>query len=174
MTIPGGPETGKGVGRTEKGDWSDYIQFMKNQLTELLTNYGEIAGIWFDGYWDQFKPGQEGIATKETFVDWHMPEIYSLIHEIQPQCLVGNNYHMRPIEGEVFQMFEKDLPGGNSTGFGGAAVSSLPLETCETMNNSWGYNITDLTYKSVPDLIHYLVNAAGHNANFLLNIGPML
>lgn len=41
--------TGQGCGRTEKGDWNSYINFMKAQLTELLTNYGEIAGIWFDG-----------------------------------------------------------------------------------------------------------------------------
>jgi len=70
-------------------------------------------------------------------------------------------------------MFEKDLPGKNTTGFGGATVSALPLETCETMNNSWGYNITDVSYKSVKDLIHYMVKAAGQNANFLLNVGPM-
>lgn len=165
--------TGKGTGRTVKGDWNDYIMFMKNQLTELLTNYGEISGIWFDGYWDQYKPNQDEAAVKETYVDWHMTELYALIHKLQPQCLVGNNHHMQPLEGEDFQMFEKDLPGGNTTGFGGAGVSALPLETCETMNNSWGYNITDLTYKSVKDLVHYIVTAAGMNSNFLLNIGPM-
>jgi alpha-L-fucosidase len=47
------------------------------------------------------------------------------------------------------------------------------LETCETINNSWGFNITDNSYKSVKQIVHYLVNAAGRNANFLLNIGPM-
>jgi alpha-L-fucosidase len=77
------------------------------------------------------------------------------------------------LPGEDFQMFEKDLPGSNTTRFGGASVSPLPLETCETINNSWGYNITDTFYKTVKRLIHYMVNAAGHNANFLLNIGPM-
>ena len=70
-------------------------------------------------------------------------------------------------------MFEKDLPGGNSTGFGGQSVSTLPLETCETINNSWGFNITDTHYKSFKDLIHLLVNDAGYGANLLLNIGPL-
>ncbi len=70
-------------------------------------------------------------------------------------------------------MFEKDLPGGNSTGFGGQSVSSLPLETCETINNSWGFNITDTHYKSSRDLIRLLVNDAGYGANLLLNIGPL-
>ena len=49
----------------------------------------------------------------------------------------------------------------------------LPLETCETMNNAWGFNIGDARYKSTRQLIQYLVRAAGHNANFLLNVGPM-
>ena len=163
--------TGHGTGRTVKGNWNDYIQFMKNQLTELLSNYGEIGGIWFDGYWDQLDNDNHDNPTPR--VDWHFREIYDLIHRIQPACLVGNNHHITPLQGEDFQMFEKDLPGFNTTGFGGASVSPLPLETCETMNDSWGFNITDTRYKSVKQLVHYLVNAAGRNANFLLNIGPM-
>ena len=43
--------TGKGTGRTTQGKWEDYVQFMKDQLGVLLTNYGSIVGIWFDGYW---------------------------------------------------------------------------------------------------------------------------
>lgn len=164
-------KTGKGTGRTEKGDWNNYIAFMKAQLTELLTNYGEISGIWFDGHWDQLDNDKD--KTLKAKVDWHYDEIYSLIHKLQPQCMIGNNHHLSPIAGEDFQMFEKDLPGSNTTGFGGASISQLPLETCETMNNSWGYNITDRKYKTVKQLIHYLVNDAGRNANFLLNVGPM-
>src|SRR3984885_1218602 len=96
-----------------------------------------------------------------------------MIHHLQPQCLIGNNHHLSPIPGEDFQMFEKDLPGGNSTGFGGSSFSSRPLETCETINNSWGFNITDLHYKSTKELIRLLVKDAGYGANLLLNIGPM-
>ncbi len=163
--------TGHGTGRTVHGKWEDYIQFMKNQLTELLTNYGEIAGIWFDGYWDQLDNTNHDNPTPR--VDWHFREIYDLIHKLQPQCLVGNNHHITPLPGEDFQMFEKDLPGSNTTGFGGASVSPLPLETCETINNSWGFNITDTTYKTHEQLVQYLVKASGYGANFLLNIGPM-
>lgn len=160
--------TGHGTGRTKRGSWVDYIAFMKNQLRELLTNYGRVDGIWFDGYWDQYPKD-----TKELKIDWHSKEIYDLIHELQPQCLIGNNHHLAPLPGEDFQMFEKDLPGENTSGFGGAKASDLPLESCETMNKSWGFNLTDTSYKSVKTLIHYMVNAAGANANFLLNIGPM-
>jgi alpha-L-fucosidase len=144
---------------------------MKAQLTELLTNYGEIAGVWFDGHWDQLDNDHD--KDEASKVNWHYNEIYALIHRLQPQCLIGNNHHLMPINGEDFQMFEKDLPGGNTTGFGGQSVSKLPLETCETINNSWGFNITDRNYKSPKQLIQYLVKAAGYGANFLLNIGPM-
>jgi len=144
---------------------------MKAQLTELLTNYGEVSAIWFDGHWDQLDNDHD--KSLKSKVNWHYDEIYSLIHKLQPQCMIGNNHHLSPLPGEDFQMFEKDLPGGNTTGFGGADVSALPLETCETMNDAWGYNITDRNFKSVKKLIHYIVNAAGKNANFLLNVGPM-
>jgi alpha-L-fucosidase len=164
-------KTGKGTGRTAKSDWNSYIRFMKAQLTELLTQYGEVSGIWFDGHWDQLDNDVD--KTLSSKVNWHYDEIYELIHRLQPACMIGNNHHLLPLPGEDFQMFEKDLPGNNTTGFGGADISTLPLETCETMNDSWGYNITDRKYKSVPALIHYMVNAAAHDANFLLNVGPM-
>ncbi|WP_310379958.1 alpha-L-fucosidase [Flavobacterium sp.] len=162
--------TGRGTGRTQKSDWESYIRFMKAQLTELLTNYGEIDGIWFDGYWDQL--GKD--KTQPAKVDWHCDEIYKLIHSLQPKCLIGNNHHLATLPGEDFQTFEKDLPGKNTSGFGGLSVSNeLPLETCETINKSWGFDIADKNYKSTKALIHYVVTAAGMNANFLLNVGPM-
>jgi len=153
-------ETGHSAGRPEGGDFDHYLDFMDAQLTELLTNYGDVAGIWFDGMWDKPK------------ADWRLQRTYSLIHKLQPAALVGSNHHSAPFEGEDFQMFEKDLPGANTAGFNKAGVSQLPLETCETINGSWGYNANDHNFKSVPELIHYLVRAAGSNANFLLNVGP--
>ena len=164
--------TGKGSGRTAKSDYASYLQFMKNQLTELLTNYGEVMSIWFDGHWDQ--TNTEGNADMNSRIDWKYNELYSLIHQLQPNCLIGNNHHLAPMPGEDFQMFEKDLPGQNKNGLSFQAPSTeMPVETCETMNNSWGFNITDNNYKSVKESIHYIIKAAGHNANFLLNIGPM-
>ena len=71
-------------------------------------------------------------------------------------------------------MFERDLPGENSMGFNNTGISEeVPLEMCETMNGSWGFNIVDQNYKSVEKLIHTMVRAAGYGANFLLNTGPM-
>ncbi len=164
--------TGQGTGRTGKSNYAAYLKFMKSQLTELLTKYGDVMSIWFDGHWDQ--TNVEGSADRSSRIDWKYDEIYSLIHQLQPKCMIGNNHHLSPIPGEDFQMFERDLPGQNKSGLSFQKASeALPLETCETMNNSWGFNITDESYKSVKDLVHYLVNAAGLNTNFLLNIGPM-
>jgi alpha-L-fucosidase len=154
--------TGNDSGRPRSGDWNRYLDYMDGQLRELLTNYGEVGGIWFDGWWDRPE------------ADWRLDRTYRLIHDLQPAALVGSNHHRRPNPGEDFQMFEKDLPGGRTADFNkDAEIGDLPLETCETMNNAWGFNLTDKRYKSTRDLVHYLARAAGNNANFLLNVGPM-
>ena len=152
--------TGKASGRPNSGDWSRYIAFMNQQLTELLSNYGPIGGIWFDGMWD--KPD----------ADWKLAETYALIHRLQPTALIVPNHHKAPLPDEDAQTFEQDLPGANSAGFNTTTIGALPLETSLTMNGSWGFNITDRNWKSTRDIIGYLVRAAGANANLLLNIGP--
>ena len=153
------------IGRDNaKADWPAYYDFMNKQLTELLTNYGEIGAIWFDGWWDHDQD--------PTPFDWQLDEQYALIHRLQPACLVGNNHHQEPMEGEDIQIFERDLPGENKAGLSGQSVSRLPLETCQTMNGMWGYKIIDQNYKSPETLIRYLVSTAGKGANLLLNIGP--
>jgi alpha-L-fucosidase len=154
--------TGHYSGRPEGGDFNRYLDYQDAQLRELLINYGDIGGIWFDGFWD--KPG----------ADWRLQKTYSMIHALQPAALIGNNHHLKPFPGEDFQMFEKDLPGQKTAEWNNASeISSLPLETCDTINTSWGYDSRDKRFKSTKQLIHYLVRAAGYNANLLLNIGPM-
>ncbi len=150
----------------KKADWRSYYRFMNAQLTELLTNYGKIGAIWFDGWWDH--------DSDATPFDWELDEQYALIHRLQPACLVGNNHHMSPNPGEDIQIFERDLPGENKAGFvdKAAEISRLPLETCETMNGMWGYKVQDQNYKTTKQLVHYLVNTAGKGANLLMNIGP--
>jgi alpha-L-fucosidase len=149
-------------GRPDHGDFNRYLdEYMDGQLTELLTNYGAIGGIWFDGMWD--KPT----------ADWHLAKTYALIHKLQPAALIIPNHHQKPIPGEDVQTFERDLPGGNSAGFNTTYVSTeLPLESSDTLNNNWGFNIGDSNYKSAAEVETRLVRAAGNNSNLLMNIGP--
>lgn len=158
------------VGRKVQGrdksqeNYDSYFNFMKLQLAELLTKY-EVGAIWFDGLWDH--------DSDATPFDWRLDELYAHIHDIRPDCLIGNNHHLTPFEGEDFQMFERDLPGENTTGWASEqTISKLPLETCQTMNNCWGYAVKDQDYKSTETLLRLLVTTAGKNANLLLNVGP--
>jgi alpha-L-fucosidase len=154
--------TGQHTGRPESGDWSRYLDFMDSQLTELLTNYGPIGGIWFDGMWDKPSPD----------ADWRLPHTYALIHRLQPAALIVPNHHQAPLPAEDVQTFEQDLPGANTAGFNTEQIGRLPLETSLAMNDSWGFNITDHHYKSARELIQYMVKAAGRDATLLLNVGP--
>ncbi|MGE5056591.1 MAG: alpha-L-fucosidase [Acidobacteriota bacterium] len=149
-------------GRPDHGDWNAYLDhYMDGQLTELLTDYGPVGGIWFDGMWD--KPN----------ADWHLEKTYALIHKLQPAALIIPNHHQTPRPGEDVQTFERDLPGQNTAGFNTNYVSSqLPLESSDTLNENWGFNIGDSKYKSTAELERRLVRAAGNNSNLLMNIGP--
>jgi hypothetical protein len=158
--------TGRLTGRdSTKADWNHYFAFMNRQLTELLTQYGEIGAIWFDGVWDH--------EEDKTPFNWHLQEQYDIIHKLQPACLVGNNHHLTAMEGEDFQIFERDVPGENKAGYSDKiSIGRLPLETCQTMNDSWGYDVRDLGYKSPQELVRLLVRTAGKGANLLLNVSP--
>jgi len=158
--------SGKFSGRKgDQQDYNHYFNFMKAQVKELLTQYHTRA-LWFDGYWDHRKD--------EVPFDWRMPEFYNYIHSINPDCLICNNHHIAPIDGEDYQTFERDLPGRNTAGFSeGQEVSEIiPIEMCQTMNHSWGYSVADQDYKSVGTLIRLLAQCASMNSNLLLNIGP--
>ena len=149
-------------GRPDHGDWNAYLDtYMDGQLTELSTNYGPIGGIWFDGMWD--KPN----------ADWHLDKTYALIHKLQPAALIIPNHHQTPRPGEDVQTFERDLPGQNTAGFNTKYIATdIPLESSDTLNGSWGFNIGDTDYKSVAEIERRLIRAAGNNSNLLLNIGP--
>ena len=167
--------TGRKTGRPESGDWDAYLEYQDAQIRELAEQY-DISGFWFDGWWDHAPDKEDWHREVDYRIkgnDWNLTKTYTMIHQINSALLIGNNHHEMPFEGEDFQMFEKDLPGKNTSGFGGAGISQLPLESCQTMNSSWGFNLQDTKEKSEKELIQFMVETFGNGANLLLNVGPM-
>ncbi|WP_052593725.1 alpha-L-fucosidase [Luteipulveratus mongoliensis] len=160
--------------RTASGmAWDDYVGFLHGQVRELCTGYGPLAQVWFDGDWP-LMPFDD-----PEYADWFQPggafgyeDLYGLIHQLQPDAVVLNNRHVELQPGEDVQGFEKDLPGNNTSGFNETLPGDNPLETCLTINDSWGFHQWDHDYKSAEDLVRVLVRAAAAGANLLLNVGP--
>ena len=148
--------TGQQSGRPESGEFGRYLAYMDGQLEELLTRYGKVAGIWFDGMWDN---GQ---------VDWQLSRTYAMIKRHQPWALIGSNHNNLPHQGEDFIPFEGYVRPANVP-----AGAGFPLEVAEKINDTWGYRAHDRSYKTATELIRNLVKAAGAGANYLINVGPM-
>jgi alpha-L-fucosidase len=146
-------------------DMQAFRKYLHAQVTELLTNYGPIGIMWFDGEWESTWRGSYG------------KELYELCVTLQPEVIVNNRLGARGgMEG---------LTGmeGYAGGYGGdymtpeqeipdAVDKGLDWETCMTMNDRWGYNMHDKNFKSTTDLLQKLSDIVSKNGNFLLNVGP--
>lgn len=156
-------------------DYNSYFAFMKAQLTELLSNYGDVLCVWLDGEWDHDKDDSNSKGLPVPPLDWRFDELYEHIHALQPKCLILNNHHHAMRDGEDIQAFERDAPGENKAGLspGQKVQHEFPLETCDTMSNgAWGYQVGVTEYKSVEELRGLLRSVNEKGANLLLNIGP--
>jgi alpha-L-fucosidase len=151
--------------------WSDYLDFLHGQVRELCTQYGDLACIWFDGDWPNFTLDQNS-AHFAPGGSFEYEKLYDMIHTLQPDAVVINNRHDKPLPGEDTQNFERDLPGMNTIGFNTTSVYDLPLEVGMTMNDHWGYSREDHNDKSTRCLIHLLARSTSLGANLLLNVGP--
>ncbi|MGN8070367.1 alpha-L-fucosidase [Mucilaginibacter sp. SG564] len=141
-------------------DEQKYIQYMKNQLTELLTKYGTVAGIWFDGYWSK-DVGR-----------YPFGEIYKLIHQLQPACMIINNHDMFYIPGEDAMVYALYDPFPQSAYDSDIRLKQMPLQAMDMSSNKWGYYSKQI-YKPVDTLIHNMEKVAGKHASFVLNTGPL-
>ncbi len=152
-------------GDTRPEDGADFercVEYLHSQVRELLTNYGLIDVMWFDGEWDK------------TWTHRHGLEMYSLVRGLQPQILVNN----RVDKGRV-GMAGMTKEGGFAGDFGtpeqempATGLPGVDWETCMTMNDTWGYKANDTKWKSADELIRMLVDCASKGGNFLLNVGP--
>ncbi len=139
-----------------------YVEYVKNQLKELLTNYGDIGVLWFDGEWESTWNPERG------------RDLYEYVRKLQPSIIINNRVGAgrsgmegMTKEGEFAGDFgtpEQEIP---ATGLPG-----VHWESCMTMNDHWGYNKHDDNWKSTKTLIRDLADIASKGGNFLLNIGP--
>jgi alpha-L-fucosidase len=127
--------------------WARYIDYVKGQLTELLTNYGKIDLLWFDGEWER---------TEE---EWHAAELRSLIRSLQPDVVVNDRL---PGQGD-YETPEQGMPVRSPAG---------PWELCLTMSENWAWRPSDTDYKSARRLAEYLAEVTSLGGNLLLNVGP--
>jgi alpha-L-fucosidase len=145
-------------------DMAKYREYMKNQVRELLTNYGEISIMWFDFSYP--KAELNGLKGKGKD-DWGSEELLAMVRELQPGIIVDNRLDLP--EGmcdihtpEQFQPREW------------VTVDGKPVywETCQTFSGSWGYHRDEATWKSPEQLIQMLVNSISCGGNLLMNVGP--
>jgi alpha-L-fucosidase len=144
-------------------DFDRYVMHMKDQLRELIENYGPLGILWFDGEWESTWNHQRG------------KDLYVYVRGLQPDIIINNRVDVGregsmagfSREGEFAGDYgtpEQEVP---ATGFPG-----VDWETCMTMNDHWGYNKADQNWKSSSDLIRMLTDIASKGGNFLLNTGP--
>jgi len=157
------PRRGWEKDRTEEGaDFDQYVDYMKKQLKELLTKYGPIGVLWFDGEWEK------------TWNNEYGEEIYNYVRGLQPDIIINNRV------GASREGMEGLTQEGGFGGDFGTPEQTIPAtglpdidwETCMTMNGHWGYNAVDKNFKSTKDLLQKLADIASKGGNFLLNVGP--
>ncbi|MEO7983896.1 MAG: alpha-L-fucosidase, partial [Bacteroidota bacterium] len=139
-----------------------YITYMKNQLKELVTSYGDIGVIWFDGEWENFWTHADG------------KELYNYVRSLKPGIIINNRVD-KGRSGMAGMTSEGDYCGDFGTPEQEIPETGLPgvdWESCMTMNNNWGYNKADKKFKSSKELIQNLADIASKGGNLLLNIGP--
>jgi alpha-L-fucosidase len=159
-------------GEPTRPEWPLYLDYMELQLSELLTRYGDVALIWFDGLHHQEK--------------YNGGRFHDLIHRLQPATLINNRIGLAGDFDTPEQFTPKFIPTKRTPRMGGtdltdkSAPAGVPnaedfrlWETCMTINDTWAYNKNDRKFKSAQQLIRMLVDVASKGGNFLLNVGPM-
>jgi len=142
-------------------DMSRYREYLKNQVRELLTNYGEISIIWFDFSF----PGKNGKGR----ADWDSEGLLKLARSLQPGIMVDDRLDLTDVEGGwdfTTPEQEKVAQWPERNG------KRIPWETCQTFSGSWGYYRDENTWKSPAQLIELLVESVSKGGNLLLNVGP--
>jgi len=144
----------------EKGrDMKVYAQYMRDQVRELLSNYGKIDVLWFDFSY----PGKDGKGRD----DWESEALVELVRSLQPGVILDNRLDL-PGAGDIVTP-EQYIPAeGMKDEDGKPAV----WEGCQTLSGAWGYHRDAITWKSPKMLVEMLVEHVSKGGNLLLNVGP--
>lgn len=148
---------------TDGADFSRYVQYMKAQLKEITTQYGDIGVLWFDGEWEDTWTHEQG------------EDLYNYVRNLKPDIIINNRVDVGRNGMEGMTRRDGSFAGDFGTPEQEIPDTGLPgvdWESCMTMNDHWGYNKNDHNWKSAEDLIKNLVDIASKGGNFLLNIGP--
>lgn len=150
--------------KNKSHNFDRYVEYMHNQVEELMTNYGKIDIIWFDFSY--------GSLTGEA---WRATELVKMIKKYQPHIIIDNRLggNIKAAEPEIyagdFANPEQILPPEGITNVKGEPI---PWEANITLNNNWGYHADDNDYKSVRQVVHAIVECVSKGGNLLLNVGP--
>jgi alpha-L-fucosidase len=149
-------------------DFPQYLEYLKGQLRELLTRYGPLGSLFFDGDWMPQWTNRWG------------REVETLCRQLQPQVVINDRIGKRPLVKNLGALLK--IPQAVATPAVGDYATPeqeipprLPRcdwETCMTMNDSWGYKSFDQNWKSPTALLRNLIDIASKGGNFLLNVGP--
>lgn len=144
-----------------KRDMKKYQAYMKNQLTELLTQFGQIDILFADFSY----PGQGG----KGHADWDAEGLLKLVRKLQPNIIVNDRLDLDNTDwGWDIKTPEQFMPREWVKVNG----QKVPWETCQTFSGSWGYHRDENSWKSVPQLITMLIETVSKGGNLLLNVGP--
>jgi alpha-L-fucosidase len=148
----------------QQRDMRKYAAYMREQVRELLTNYGKIDIIWYDFSY----PGRDyqDLPGKGRN-DWQSEELLALTRQLQPEIIVDNRLDL-PAEQADIHTPEQFQPRS------WVHVDGKPVvwETCQTFSGSWGYHRDETSWKSPEQLIQMLVNSVACGGNLLMNVGP--
>jgi len=162
-THPRSPKTNAAYdSMNQNRDMNKYRLYMRNQVTELLTNYGKIDIIWLDF---SFPLGEHGKNCK----DWDSENLLKMVRQLQPGIMVNDRLNLEEVEGgwdfktpEQFKPAEWVKVNGKK----------VPWEVCTTFSGAWGYNRDESTWKDSKQLIEQLADCVSKGGNLLLNVGP--
>ncbi len=148
----------------DEADMDRYVAYMKGQIKELLTNYGDIAVMWFDGEWEPTWTHERGV------------DLYNYVRSLDPDIIVNNRVDkgrqgMKGINKDDGIQYRGDF-GTPEQEIPATGIPGKDWETCMTMNDTWGYKSDDKNWKSTRQILHHLVDIASKGGNFLLNVGP--